>query len=73
MRVRSLIGAVVGFVVGAVVALNLVIFSGIESGYESGLGDVFAYSPVLGTATVTVLVAGPILGILVARRTSRRP
>lgn len=69
--VDVLLGVVIGGIVGAIVAVNVVIFSGIDSGYESSLADVFSYNPFVGVLVVAVLVAGPIVGVVVARRLRR--
>ena len=53
---------------GAIVAVNLVIYSGIEDGYEASLPEVFSENLFVGLATVGVLCAGPIVGVIVARR-----
>jgi hypothetical protein len=63
-----LLGGLLGGLVGGVVAVNLVIFSGMDRGYESSLVDVFRQNPVVGVITVAVLIAGPIAGVVVARR-----
>lgn len=68
------VGGLVGLVIAAIVAVNLVITAGPDQGYESSLGDVFDHSLVLGFLTLAVLIAGPIIGVVVARRVrSRRP
>lgn len=61
-------GGLVGLIVGIVAAVNLVIFTGVEGGYEAGIGDVFEHSVVLGTIVLMFLAAGPIGGVVVARR-----
>lgn len=66
--VDTVVGGAVGAVVGGVVAVNLVIFSGLDRGYESGLRDIFDRSILLGLVVMAVLVAGPVLGLLVARK-----
>lgn len=62
------LGAIVGGVIGAIAAVNLVIFSGADRGYESSLSDVFEHSTLTGIITVAVLAAGPVLGVVVARK-----
>ena len=62
------LGGLIGGVLGAIVAVNVVILSGIETGYESTVPEVFAYHPLLGTVVVAILVAGPLSGVLLARR-----
>jgi uncharacterized membrane protein len=68
----ALVGGLVGGVVGAVVAVNFVIYVGIQDGYEASLPDVFRQNVVAGIVTVLVLFAGPVLGVIVARRLRRR-
>jgi len=65
------VGGLVGGVVGAIVAVNLVIFAGIDGGYEASLPEVFEQSPLTGFGAVLVLVAGPVLGVIVARSMRR--
>ncbi len=67
-----LVGGFAGAVVGGLLAVNLVIFSGNEQGYEASLGEVFEQSPLLGIAVVTLWIAGPVLGVIGARRQRRR-
>jgi hypothetical protein len=66
--VDGLVGGIVGGVIGAIVAVNVVIFAGIERGYEATIPEVFRENVVIGVLTVVVLVAGPIVGVVVARR-----
>ena len=66
--VASIAGGVIGGVLGVIVAINLVIYLGVEGGYEASLGDVFTHSPLLGWLVIMVLVGGPIMGVIVARR-----
>jgi hypothetical protein len=66
------VGGLVGGLVGAVAAVNFVIYTGIEQGYEASLTEVFEYSPVAGIVTVAILVAGPVLGVLAARRRRKK-
>jgi multisubunit Na+/H+ antiporter MnhB subunit len=70
--VDTLFGGLVGGLVGAIVAVNMVIYSGIEPGYEATIRDVFQQSRVVGVITATVLVAGPVLGVVAARAMRRR-
>ena len=62
------LGGLIGAVLGAIVAVNVVIMSGIERGYESGLREIFEYNALLGVIIVSILVAGPVLGVSLARR-----
>jgi len=64
-------GGLAGAVVAGIVAVNLVIYLGVEGGYEAGLGDVFGHSVVLGIVVISVLVAGPVLGVTYLRRRRR--
>lgn len=66
------VGGIAGALVAAVIAVNFVIFIGVERGYESSLGEVFEHSLVAGIVTVMMLVAGPIVGVLAARRRRAR-
>jgi uncharacterized membrane protein YesL len=67
----TLVGGIVGGVAGAIVAVNFVIFSGIEGGYEANIAEVFRQNVVAGIVTVTILCAGPVLGVVGARRLRR--
>jgi len=67
-----LVGGVVGGVVGAIVAVNFVIYVGIDRGYEASIADVFRQNTLAGSATVAILAAGPVLGVVVARRRRRK-
>ena len=66
------VGGLGGGVVGAIAAVNFVIFTGIEQGYEASLAEVFQHNLVAGIITVMILIAGPVLGVLTARRLRRR-
>lgn len=61
-------GGIGGGVVGAVVAVNVVIYSGMERGYESTIPEVFSESVLIGTVVVAILIAGPLVGVGIARR-----
>lgn len=65
-------GGLIGGLVGVIAAVNFVIYAGVEQGYEASLVEVFQHSPVVGIATVMILLAGPVLGVLTARRLRRR-
>lgn len=65
-------GGVTGGLAGAVVAVNVVIYSGIEEGYEASLIEVFEQNFAVGIVTVAILLAGPILGVVTARRLRRK-
>lgn len=66
-----LVGGLLGGLVGAVVAVNFVLLVGVEQGYEASLGEVFEHNIIAGVVTLAVLAAGPILGVLAARRRRR--
>ena len=68
----TLLGGIVGGVVGAIVAVNFVIYVGIEDGYEASIPDVFRQNTVAGIVTMMILLAGPVLGVVVARRLRRK-
>jgi hypothetical protein len=65
-------GGIFGGIAGAIVAVNFVIYSGIERGYEATIPEVFRESVVAGVITVAVLLAGPVVGVWIARRLRRR-
>ena len=65
------VGGLTGGLVGAVVAINFVIYTGIQQGYEASLVEVFQHSLIAGIVTIMILVAGPVLGVVVARRLRR--
>ena len=65
------VGGLVGGLVGAIAAVNFVIYTGIEQGYEASLVELFQHSPIAGVITVMILLAGPVLGVLTARRLRR--
>ncbi|HSJ27126.1 MAG TPA: hypothetical protein VLB67_02880 [Acidimicrobiia bacterium] len=67
-----LVGGLVGGLIGAIVAVNVVIYSGIEQGYQASLPEVFGYNPVIGVVVVVILIAGPVLGAVSARRLRSR-
>lgn len=62
------VGGVAGALVAAVVAVNFVIFIGVERGYESSLMEVFEHSVIGGFLTVVILISGPLVGVIAARR-----
>jgi uncharacterized membrane protein len=70
--IDALAGGIAGGVVGAIVAVNFVICVGIKDGYEASISDVFRQNMFAGIVTVVVLVAGPVFGIVVARRLRRK-
>jgi hypothetical protein len=66
--VDIVVGGLIGGFLGAIVAVNVVIFSGIERGYQSGFTEIFEYNALLGVLVSSILVAGPVLGVMLARR-----
>jgi len=66
-----LVGGLIGTLVGAIVSVNIVIYSGVERGYQATPPEVFSYSPLVGVLAVLALIAGPVAGVLVARRRRR--
>jgi MFS family permease len=66
--VDIVLGGLIGGFLGAIVAVNVVIFSGIERGYQSGITEIFEYNAVLGVLVLSILVGGPVLGVVLARR-----
>ncbi len=66
--IGALAGAIIGLLVGGIAAVNLVIFAGVDQGYEASLPEVFETNVLLGVTTVAVLIAGPIVGAIVALR-----
>lgn len=64
----GVVGGGLGGLLGAIAAVNVVIYSGVGGGYEANLGDVFQHNIFVGIAVVAILVAGPVLGVFVARR-----
>ena len=66
------VGGIVGAIVGAIIAVNIVIYLGPDDGYESSPNDVFGQSALVGTIALAALLAGPIIGVLVARRVRDR-
>jgi uncharacterized membrane protein len=70
--VDIVVGGIVGGVAGAIVAVNFIIYAGIDRGYEATIPEVFRQSVVAGVVTVAVLVAGPVVGVWIARRLRRR-
>ncbi len=70
--VDGVVGVVLGGLVGAVIAVNVVIFSGIEGGYEASLAEVFRVNVLVGFIVVALLAAGPVVGVIGARRMRRR-
>ncbi len=70
---RGIAGAAGGLVIGVIASLNVVLFGGIESGYEATPSEVFEENVLVGIVALLVLVAGPIVGVIVALRERRPP
>lgn len=66
--VDVLIGGLVGGLIGAVVAVNFVLLVGVDQGYQANLGEIFEHSALAGVITLAILIFGPIVGVLGARR-----
>ena len=62
------IGAFAGGIIGLILAVNVVIYAGPDQGYESSINDVFEHSIITGLAAIALVIAGPIVGIVIARR-----
>jgi hypothetical protein len=76
MRARLVdvaVGGLIGGIIGAIVAVNFVIYVGIEGGYQATIPDVFRQNVIAGLITVAILIGGPALGVVVARRQRRKP
>jgi uncharacterized membrane protein len=69
---ETVIGAILGLVVGAIIAVNLIITAGVDRGYEASLSEVFEENALVAVAALVVLVAGPVVGAIVARQIRRR-
>jgi hypothetical protein len=70
--VDVLVGGIVGGAAGAIVSVNFVIFTGIDRGYEATIPEVFGENTLVGVVVVMILVTGPVLGVIIARRLRRR-
>jgi len=64
---RWVIDISAGGVIGGIVGANIAIYLGVPGGYEAGIGDVFAHSPLVGVLWLAALIAGPMVGVFVAR------
>lgn len=71
LAIRVVFGSVVGLVVGAIASVNVVIFGGIEDGYEASATEVFEQNALVGFIALVVLVAGPVIGVIIALREPR--
>lgn len=65
-------GGIVGGVVGAIATVNFVIYVGIDDGYEASIADIFSENTLAGIVTVSILVVGPVLGVITARRLRKK-
>jgi hypothetical protein len=70
--VDLLVGGLAGGLVGAVVAVNIMIYFGTDDGYEATLSEVIQQNALTGIAMLIALVAGPVLGVFIARRRRRK-
>lgn len=68
----GLFGAVVGLITAAIVEINFVIAFGPDQGYESTFPKIFEDNLLVGIVAVAILLAGPVVGAIVAVR-QRRP
>ena len=72
-RITDLVvGAILGLAVGAIIAVNVVITAGVDRGYQATIPEIFDESIILGVITVAILAAGPVVGVIVARRIRKR-
>lgn len=70
--IDTVVGAVLGLAVGAIAAVNVVITAGVDRGYQASFSEIFDDSIFLGVVTVSILAAGPVVGVIVARRIRKR-
>ncbi|HEY6634394.1 MAG TPA: hypothetical protein VI141_02160 [Acidimicrobiia bacterium] len=66
--VDLLVGGVLGVIVAAVIVFNLLIYLGVEGGYHAGIQGAFDHNTFTGVLVVATLMAGPVLGVSLARR-----
>ncbi|MGA8039798.1 MAG: hypothetical protein WCA93_06775 [Acidimicrobiia bacterium] len=66
----TLVGVVAGGIVGAIAAVNFIITIGI--GYDVSIGEVFDHSTIAGVVMVSILLAGPVIGVVAMRWLRRR-
>ena len=66
--VDCIVGGVAGGIIGAIVAVNIAIFGGMSRGYETTIPEMFDENLAVGVVVIAVLAAGPVAGVLVARR-----
>ncbi len=70
--VDVVVGVTGGALIGVISALNLVIIAGPEQGYETTIPEAFEHHVLLGVLIVTMLIGGPVMGIIVTRRARER-
>ena len=70
--VDVVVGGLVGGLVGVVVAINIMIYFGTDDGYEATLVEVFQQDALTGIAALVAVVAGPVVGVFIARRMRRK-
>jgi hypothetical protein len=70
--IDAVVGAILGLAVGAIIAVNVVITAGVDRGYQASFAEIFDESTFLGVVTVAILAAGPVVGVIVARRIRKR-
>ena len=70
--IGTILGAIVGFASGAIISVNVVITAGVDRGYEASLSEVFDENVLVGVGVLVILVAGPVVGVILARRIWRR-
>jgi hypothetical protein len=68
----TVVGAILGLAVGAIIAVNVVITAGVDRGYQASFSEIFEESIFLGVVTVAILAAGPVVGVIAARRIRKR-
>ena len=66
--VDLVVGGVLGVIGAAVIVFNLLIYLGVEGGYHAGIQGAFDHNKFTGVLVLATLVAGPLLGVLLARR-----
>ena len=70
--IDAVVGAILGLAVGAIIAVNVVITAGVDRGYQASFAEIFDESFFLGVVTIAILAAGPVVGVIVARRIRKR-
>lgn len=67
-----LLAALGGLVVAVIVVLNLHIVVGLEEGYAASPREVGRHSTLLVVADIALLLAGPTVAVMAARKARRR-